>query len=70
MTGFDLFLKICPAVDYAHRNLTVHRGDLSRACSYNIRWRGQAVDFGLAKPIDEPGGEKDQTATVPGIHAA
>ncbi|MBD8873486.1 serine/threonine-protein kinase [Rhodanobacter sp. DHB23] len=50
-----LFLKVCAAVDYAHRNLVIHR-DLKPA---NILVDGQGqpklLDFGIAQALDRSG---------------
>jgi tetratricopeptide (TPR) repeat protein len=59
-----LFVQVCAAVAYAHRNLVVHR-DL-KAANILVTVAGQVklLDFGIAKLID-PGGN-DQTMTAAG----
>ncbi|QYO65311.1 serine/threonine-protein kinase [Leptolyngbya sp. 7M] len=59
-----LFLKICSAVDYAHRNLTVHRDLKPSNILITPDGEPKLLDFGLAKLLDEQGGEKDQTETM------
>ncbi|BFI97216.1 MAG: hypothetical protein RSP_27260 [Rhodanobacter sp.] len=59
----QLFLKVCAAVEYAHRNLVIHR-DLKPA---NILVDGQGepklLDFGIARLIDEQAAEGTLTVT-------
>ncbi len=61
-----LFLKVCAAVAYAHRNLVVHR-DLKPG---NVLVGGDGephlLDFGIAKLLDATGAERDRTGT--GLH--
>lgn len=48
-----LFLKICAAVSYAHRNLTIHRDLKPSNILVNKDGEPKLLDFGLAK-ISEP----------------
>jgi tetratricopeptide (TPR) repeat protein/predicted Ser/Thr protein kinase len=50
----ELFLKVCEAVSYAHRNLVIHR-DL-KPSNIVIDGNGQPklLDFGIAKILDAP----------------
>src|SRR5262249_15418720 len=56
----ELFLKVCDAVSYAHRNLVIHR-DL-KPSNIVIDGNGQPklLDFGIAKILDSP----EDTRTV------
>ncbi len=55
-----LFLKVCAAVSYLHRNLVVHR-DL-KPSNILVNWEGEptVLDFGIAKMLDLT---TDSTAT-------
>ncbi|MGP1665632.1 MAG: protein kinase domain-containing protein, partial [Rhodanobacter sp.] len=59
----ELFLKVCAAVDYAHRNFVIHR-DIKPA---NILVTGagepKLLDFGIARVIDDEQAEVEATAT-------
>ncbi|HEY7160614.1 MAG TPA: serine/threonine-protein kinase, partial [Acidobacteriota bacterium] len=61
----QLFLQVCAAVSYAHRNLVVHR-DLKPT---NILVNGDGVpkllDFGIAKILQPEGGRSTVTAIRP-----
>ncbi|HEY0428432.1 MAG TPA: serine/threonine-protein kinase [Pyrinomonadaceae bacterium] len=48
-----LFLKICSAVAYAHRNLIVHRDLKPNNILVNGESEPKLLDFGLAKLLDE-----------------
>jgi serine/threonine protein kinase len=60
----NLFLKICGAVSYAHRNLIVHR-DIKPG---NIMVTGDDVpkllDFGISKLMDPSGEDGQRTGTI------
>lgn len=61
-TRLRLFVRVCEAVDYAHRNLVVHR-DL-KPSNILVRENGEPrlLDFGIAKLID--GAQTDSTMIV------
>ncbi|HEY4271078.1 MAG TPA: protein kinase [Candidatus Udaeobacter sp.] len=53
----DLFLKICDAVEFAHRNLVVHRDIKPSNILANAEGEPKLLDFGIAKLL-----AKDQDA--------
>lgn len=63
-----LFLQICDAVAYAHRNLVVHRdlklGNVLVDCDGNSK----LLDFGIAKPLVDRLGEVDVERTGTAQH--
>ncbi|MET0752069.1 MAG: serine/threonine-protein kinase, partial [Pyrinomonadaceae bacterium] len=59
-----LFLKICAAVSYAHRNLTVHRDLKPSNILVTETGEPKLLDFGLAKILDENSFDQNQTATM------
>lgn len=59
-----LFLKICSAVAYAHRNLIVHRDIKPSNIIVNEDGEPKLLDFGLAKILDDNLADGDQTKTA------
>jgi serine/threonine-protein kinase len=63
----DLFLKVCAAVAYAHRNLIIHR-DLTPANILVDRAdQPKLIDFGIARPTNEAGGDLPHQTATPGF---
>ena len=59
-----LFLQVCDAVSYAHRNLIIHRDLKPSNILVDSGGRVKLLDFGIAK-ILETGQDKTQTAAWP-----
>lgn len=58
-----LFLQICDAVAYAHRNLIVHRDIKPGNVLVDGHGRPQLLDFGIAKPLQHKLGAVDAIDT-------
>jgi serine/threonine-protein kinase len=57
-----LLLKVCEAVQYAHRNLIVHRDLKPSNIFVSADGEPKLLDFGIAKSLD-PGGDRGITQT-------
>ncbi len=56
----DLFLKVCEAVSFAHRNLVIHRDLKPSNILVDREGAPKLLDFGIAKILDE---SRDRTQT-------
>lgn len=59
----ELFLRVCDAVQYAHRNLVVHRDIKPENILITADGNPKLVDFGIAKTIEPDTAEAPPTAT-------
>lgn len=59
-----LILRVCSAVSFAHRNLTIHRDLKPSNILVTADGDPKLLDFGLAKIVDENRIDQEQTATV------
>jgi tetratricopeptide (TPR) repeat protein len=67
-TRLRLMLEICDAVDFAHRNLIVHRDIKPGNILVDAQGHARLLDFGIAKPLDdtaEPGTRTHFRALTP-----
>lgn len=63
----DLFLKVCAAVAEAHRNLIIHRDLTPANILVNQTGEPKLIDFGIARPTDESGGDAPHQTATPGF---
>jgi serine/threonine-protein kinase len=64
-----LFIKVCAAVEHAHRHLVVHRDLKPSNILVNADGEPKLLDFGIAKLVDGSIAEATQTALTPAYAA-
>ena len=64
-----LFLKVCAAVEHAHRHLVVHRDLKPSNILVSTEGEPKLLDFGIAKLLDATLAEATQTALTPAYAA-
>ncbi|UXI66206.1 serine/threonine-protein kinase [Tahibacter amnicola] len=63
-TRLRLFLRVCAAIAYAHRNLVVHRDIKASNILVDADGHPKLLDFGIAKPLDLAVGAHEAFATA------
>ena len=61
----DLFLEVCSAVEYAHRNLVLHRDIKGRNIFAGADGKPKLLDFGIAKLLGDTGEGRTETGVRP-----
>ncbi|MCG6118842.1 MAG: serine/threonine-protein kinase [Aquimonas sp.] len=64
-----LFIKVCAAVEHAHRHLVVHRDLKPSNILVSTEGEPKLLDFGIAKLLDTTVAEATQTALTPAYAA-
>ncbi len=64
-TRLALFLKVCSAVDYAHRHMVIHRDIKPSNIIVDAEGEPKLLDFGIARLLDQDAGFDTATRTSP-----
>ncbi len=60
----EVFLRVCGAVEYAHRNLVVHRDLKPSNVLIDAASMPKLLDFGIAKLLDGPGSQSSAATAL------